>query len=740
MTAITNSSNETTRVSFFRSIQGQLIVWFLALGLIPLIVVGVVSYVSANNALRDSIQNGLEGVVQIKAVRVEDWITDTIRMVQSVSEMPSIAGSVHDSAIGLEALERHLNNPDSEAFLVAHDTAFVTMEAFRDIYDRIDDVILLSPEGITLASTWTDYLNTGDDIHSISTVEFDSELEGVYISDVILSVDGVTPVLGVMYAVHDYSGEKIGVVMLRVNMRAISSVMQDTTGLGQTGETYLVDLDQKLMISQARLITENTILQQSVDTYAVNQALAGVYNGSDDYSAYRGESVVGAWQTVENEYANWLVLAEQNSSEAYKPTYDLSAIVVVIALAAAVLITVVAYWIARTISRPVTRVSEVAVRIADGALDERAAVHSRNEVGILASAFNRMTNNLQSMMEAERDGRTYLERTVSDYMSFVERVAQGDLTERLQVDGSRVEGFGELVLLGQNLNSMVGSLGEMASQIRETASSLSAAAAEIQAATTQQMASATEQDAAVTQTATTVEEVRTTVVQTAERAQMVADTARQSVEVSRSGQTSVADTVDGMQMIRQRVEDIAANILMLSERTQQIGEIIATVNEIADQSKLLALNASIEAARAGEEGKGFAVVANEVRQLAEQSREATARVSEILGEIQQATNTAVMVTEEGSKGAEAGMDLVERAGDSIRELSVTIESAAQAAAQIAASTHQQTNGMDQLGSAMTSIKQASTQAAASTRQAERSAQDMLEMARQMEALAARYRL
>jgi methyl-accepting chemotaxis protein len=123
--------------------------------------------------------------------------------------------------------------------------------------------------------------------------------------------------------------------------------------------------------------------------------------------------------------------------------------------------------------------------------------------------------------------------------------------------------------------------------------------------------------------------------------------------------------------------------LSLSERTQQIGEIINTVNAIADQSKLLVLNASIEAARAGEEGRGFAVVAAEVRQLAEQSRRATARVGEILNEIQQATNTAVMVTEEGSKGAEHGMELVNRAGGAILKLAATLEGATQAAVQIA---------------------------------------------------------
>jgi methyl-accepting chemotaxis protein len=165
------------------------------------------------------------------------------------------------------------------------------------------------------------------------------------------------------------------------------------------------------------------------------------------------------------------------------------------------------------------------------------------------------------------------------------------------------------------------------------------------------------------------------------------------------------------------VEDIAQSILALSERTQQIGEIISAVEDIADQSRLLALNASIEAARAGDEGLGFAVVAREMRHLSGQSRDATTKVSDILNEIQRAANTAVMVTEEGSKGAQQGMELANRSGDAIRDLTAIIEEAARVAIQIAASTHQQTNAMDQLVTAMKSIKQASTQTSASIKEA-----------------------
>ncbi len=420
------------------------------------------------------------------------------------------------------------------------------------------------------------------------------------------------------------------------------------------------------------------------------------------------------------------------------PAVVIGSVVVAVALAA-----ILSALLIQSITGPMQRLLVGVQKLAGGELTVRVDNDARDELGIVSQSFNRMAENLQQMIEADRASKAYLENTVSEYMAFVGTVANGNLTNRLQLGSNghrRDEAADDLYQLGTNLNTMVESLGSMARQTREVAASISAAAAEILAATTQQIASATEQDTAATQTASTVDEVRATVRQSAERAQAVADAARQSVNVARGGQQSVVDTVEGMKLIRQRVESIAQTILTLSERTQQIGEIIATVNEIADQSKLLALNASIEAARAGEEGKGFAVVAMEVRQLAEQSRDATARVRDILNEIQQATNTAVMVTEEGSKGADSGMALVERAGDSIRELAATIEEAAQASTQIAASTHQQTNGMDQLATAITAIKQATAQTAASTRQAERSAQDLNTMARQMEQAVARYEL
>ncbi len=322
--------------------------------------------------------------------------------------------------------------------------------------------------------------------------------------------------------------------------------------------------------------------------------------------------------------------------------------------------------------------------------------------------------------------RPSIDRVLDQYVQSLDMVVLGDWRQRLDVSALSASSDEERMLkrLGEAVNRVLDRLQGIVTEINDAVGRVEADTQEILAAMTRQVAMANEQDAVVTETTATVNEVRATVTETAERAQSVAETAQVSVDISRTGTESVTQTVLGMEVIRHRVEDIADNILVLSENTQQIGEIIATVNSLADQSRMLALNASVEAARAGEEGKGFAVVALEVRNLADQNREATVQVREILGEIQRATNAAVMVTEEGSKGVDQGQTLVNKAGDSIRDLSHAIEEAALAAMQIAASTRQQTIGMDQLTQAMRTIKKATTETLSTTLQVKTSVQNL----------------
>jgi methyl-accepting chemotaxis protein len=260
--------------------------------------------------------------------------------------------------------------------------------------------------------------------------------------------------------------------------------------------------------------------------------------------------------------------------------------------------------------------------------------------------------------------------------------------------------------------------------VRRTVEGLAAMTAEILAGTAQQASGVQEQAAAVAQTVTTVDEIAQTAEQASERVKTVAESSRRAVEVGTAGRQAVEDAVKVMGAVKDQAESIAESILGLAEQAQAIGEITAAVNDIAEQTNLLALNAAIEASRAGEHGRGFSVVATEIKALADQSKKATTQVRQILGEIQKATNGAVMAAEEGTKSVNEAIRTVNQAGSTIKSLSDTIAESARAAGQITASVGQQSAGMSQIQQAMQNINQATNQNLASTKQAERAAQEL----------------
>jgi methyl-accepting chemotaxis protein len=323
---------------------------------------------------------------------------------------------------------------------------------------------------------------------------------------------------------------------------------------------------------------------------------------------------------------------------------------------------------------------------------------------------------------------------LNDAAAYVDQIAQGEIPEPI----TKVYA-GDFDTLKSNLNTLSASLRTMLSNIQEAANDLSTASAQILAATSQQSAGATEQSASITQTTTTVDEVKAISEQAIVRAQEVADSSQRTVEVSRAGRQSVQQTIASMAEIKDRVEGIAENILALSDKTQQIGEITATVNDIASQSNMLALNASVEAARAGEHGKGFAVVAAEVRSLAEQSKQATSQVRAILTDIQNAINASVMVTEEGTKVVDDGVNRAEQAREAIEQLASVITESAQIASQVAAGGQQQASGVEQIALAMQNIQKAMQQNLSSTRQAESAAKNLNTLATAMTATVQQYK-
>jgi methyl-accepting chemotaxis protein len=312
-------------------------------------------------------------------------------------------------------------------------------------------------------------------------------------------------------------------------------------------------------------------------------------------------------------------------------------------------------------------------------------------------------------------------------------IAQGNLKQEIDAKGDD-----EIAALGRSFLTMAQSLQAVLGDLRGAATEVQREASAILATATQQAQMASGHASAISETSTTVTEIAETSRQATAHADTVVGIARKSEDLSKEGEHAVQETLAAMSNLGDQVKAIALSITELSERTLQIGDIMGSVKDLAEQSNLLALNASIEAAKAGEHGKGFAVVALEMRNLAEQSKLAAGQVKAILGEVQKGTRQAVAATEEGSKRALATMTLAQGSGRSIQGLTEVLKESSLAGRQIAGNTRQQTIGVEQIVSAISQLSTSMNESLAGTRSIERVATSLTTLSHRLSELTNRY--
>lgn len=366
----------------------------------------------------------------------------------------------------------------------------------------------------------------------------------------------------------------------------------------------------------------------------------------------------------------------------------------------------------------------------------RESIDTRKNTGFQAAAKTVETG----------QGKTYMDdiRKIAGDMDDEERsllkkrAQESESSARSTVVGIVGGGLLAIALLGLTGFVITGNVSKIIKDIQEAVGVLASTAAQMAAATSESAATVSEIAASVGQTTVTLEEVKQTANVSNQKARGVADAAQKVAQVSQEGKRAVADAIERMSQIKGQVETIAQYMARLSEQSQNIGEIVTTVGDLAEQSNLLAVNAAIEAAKAGEHGKGFVVVAQEVKSLAEQSKAAAGQVRSILAETQKAMNAAVMATEQGSKAAAGGVEQSNAAGKSISALAESVAEAASAATQIAASSQQQLVGMEQLAQAMGNIKVATTQNAAGSKQTETLTKELEKLGRSLKDLVEQY--
>jgi len=461
-----------------------------------------------------------------------------------------------------------------------------------------------------------------------------------------------------------------GVVAFQMPIGRINAVMQATTGLGESGETYLVGAD-KLMRSDSRFSEEPTLLKTKVDTPTVRSALEG-QSGTASIDDYRGTPVLSVYRPYEFHGVRWAVIAEIDRAEIMQPVLAMRNIMAMIGLVIMAVLGSVGYFFGRGIARPIASMTGAMQTLAGG--DKTVTIPATDrgdEIGSMAQAV----------------------QVFKDAMIKADEMAAAQEKERAAKEARAKRIEEETKAFDTAVTGILETVSAASTELNSTASSMSATAEETSRQATAVAAASEEASTNVQTVASAAEELSASISEISRQVTQSAQIAGKAV--SEANRTNA--TVKG-----------------LAEAAQKIGAVVSLINEIASQTNLLALNATIEAARAGEAGKGFAVVASEVKSLANQTAKATDEIGAQIGAMQAVTGEAVTAIEgigtvigQINEIATTIASAVEEQGAATQEIARNVQQASAGTRDVSANITGVTTAAGETGSAANQVLSAS---------------------------------
>lgn len=540
-------------------------------------------------------------------------------------------------------------------------------------------------------------------------------------------------------------GQKIGVAIFQIPIDKVNEIMAERTGLGETGETYAVGPD-KLWRNNTRFLSDlgvtTTILKKefAVETENAINGLAGK-SGAKVINDYRGQPVLSAFAPISihkaavagDQSLTWALLSEIDLKEVRAPVVASFWNTVAIISIATLFVIVASLWFAKQFTKQADAISGMLSQIGIGLFDARAEIVTQDELGLVAVSLNAMCDNTLSLIQS-REERDQIESSIAKLKAEVAQIANGDLTTKVDVEENITGGIADSV------NDMIEQLRQIVANVQEATMQVSASANQIQT-TTEHLVSGSETQAnQIFETTNAVEDMASSIQQVSQNTETSEAVANKARESALKGAQAVKNTIQGMERIRDQVQDSAKRIKRLGETSQEVGEIVQLIGDIADRTSILALNASIQAAIAGEAGQGFAVVAEEVERLAERANEATKQIATLIKAIKNDTSEAIAAMEESTKEVVTGTNLAADAGKALEEIDGVSTQLAELIHSISMSTKQQARGAEAVSKSMTGIAEITQQTAAGTKQAAVSVNSMAKLADNLYGSVSRFKL
>jgi methyl-accepting chemotaxis protein len=355
-------------------------------------------------------------------------------------------------------------------------------------------------------------------------------------------------------------------------------------------------------------------------------------------------------------------------------------------------------------------------------------LNARGNMNKFTGAYNEIVKGINDTLDA-------VIAPINEGVHALQKIAHGDMTVSISSSYK-----GDHQLIKDSINEVTRSLNKALNEVNEAIQAASSSSTEISSSTEQMAAGAEEQSSQTGEVATAIEQMTKTIVETTRNASAAAENSKHAGEIAREGGNAVNDTIKGMQRISDVVMTSADTVKKLGKSSDQIGEIVQVIDDIADQTNLLALNAAIEAARAGEQGRGFAVVADEVRKLAERTTKATKEIAEMIKQIQKDTTEAVVSMATGTEEVDKGKKLAEHAGESLREIIDATVKVVDDINQVASASEEQSSSAEQISKNIEMINNVTAETASGIHQVAKTAEDLNRLTTNLQNLITRFKI